>query len=362
MEPQQKIVFGIVGSGWRAECFLQVARLLPERFAVCGVVSRRETRKAELEAKWGVRVFPSAAALLEATRPRFVVTAVAREAGAKFIKDLTDQGVAVLAETPPADDLRELIELYGSLRPDAKVQVAEQYHLHPMHQARLALVESGRLGEIHYAHVSINHSFHGISLIRKALEIGFENAVINAFGFEHPAVEGPGRNGPPAQERIVMNDHALAIINFGAKAGLFDFEQNQHRSWARSQRILIRGVRGEINNDAVKYLRDYRTPFAFDLTREQTGAYENMEGFHLKGVRGEAEWWYTNPFAPARLADDEIALATCLVKMDRYVGDGTAFYSLAEAAQDQYLALMMEESRRENRPVETASQIWASVR
>jgi predicted dehydrogenase len=362
MMQRPKIVFGIAGSGWRAECFLQVAQLLPELFEVCGVVTRSQTRKAELETKWAAPVYPSVAALLAAAQPRFVVTAVAREVAARFILELTGQGVPVLAETPPAGDLRELTELYGALRPDAKVQVAEQYHLQPMHQARLTLAGSGRLGEIHYAHVSINHSYHGISLIRRALGIGFENAVINAFGFEHPAVEGPGRNGPPDRERIVRNDHLLAVIDFGAKSGLFDFEQNQHRSWARSERMLIRGVRGEIHNDSVKYLRDFRTPVTFELKRQSAGEYENVEGYYLKGILGGEAWLYTNPFLPGRLMDEEIALATCLMKMDQYVSDGTEFYSLAEASQDQYLALMMEESRQLRHPVETATQIWAPAR
>jgi hypothetical protein len=37
---QQAGRFGLVGSGWRSRFFLRLARQLPERFAVTGVVTR----------------------------------------------------------------------------------------------------------------------------------------------------------------------------------------------------------------------------------------------------------------------------------------------------------------------------------
>lgn len=47
------IRFGIVGSGWRAEFFARLARALPERLAVAGVVTRSAERAAQVEAEWG---------------------------------------------------------------------------------------------------------------------------------------------------------------------------------------------------------------------------------------------------------------------------------------------------------------------
>jgi hypothetical protein len=360
MNQEEKIVFGIVGSGWRAECYLQVAKLLPELFEICGVVTRSEIKKVELEKKWGIRVFSSADELLAQTIPDFILTAVSKDAGASVIRELTAKGVAVLAETPPANDLKGLIDLYRSVETKAKLQIAEQYHLQPMHLARRSILQSGRLGAINYANVSISQGYHGISLIRKALSIGFENAIINGFSFELPSIEGPSRNGLPAQEQINFNTNTLAVVNFGKKIGIFEFEKNQHRSWARSQRILLRGVKGEINNNSIKYLKDFRTPIEFDLKRLHAGENENLEGYYLKGIMGGEEWLYRNAFAPARLADEEIALATCLVNMKKYLNDGTEFYNLAEASQDQYLSLMIEESLNKNRALETTTQIWAT--
>ena len=56
---------------------------------------------------------------------------------------------------------------------------------------------------------------------------------------------------------------------------------------------------------------------------------------------------------PARLSDDEIAIATCLESMKRYLETGKSFYSLAEASQDHYLSLMIEEAARSGRTLES---------
>ena len=65
-----------------------------------------------------------------------------------------------------------------------------------------------------------------------------------------------------------------------------------------------------------------------------------------------------NPFSPAKLNDDEIAIATCLKKMDRYINIGEEFYSLAEASQDQYISLMIDKSIAYNEIVTTQNQPW----
>jgi hypothetical protein len=65
---------------------------------------------------------------------------------------------------------------------------------------------------------------------------------------------------------------------------------------------------------------------------------------------------------PARLSDDEIAIATCLESMKRYLETGKSFYSLAEASQDHYLSLMIEEAARSGRTLESTSQVWEQSR
>ncbi|WP_342438544.1 hypothetical protein NSS79_05190 [Paenibacillus sp. FSL L8-0436] len=74
---------------------------------------------------------------------------------------------------------------------------------------------------------------------------------------------------------------------------------------------------------------------------------------------GDGEWLYRNPFAPARLTDDEIAIAESLVRMQRHVQGGPSFYSLAEGCQDQYLALLLEQAAASGETVTSHSQPWS---
>ena len=48
---------------------------------------------------------------------------------------------------------------------------------------------------------------------------------------------------------------------------------------------------------------------------------------------------YENPFKDARLSDEEIAIATCLLNMKKYLETGIPFYSLQEAALDSKIFL-----------------------
>jgi hypothetical protein len=50
-----KPVFAIIGSGWRAEFYLRISKILPDRFEACGFVSRTKAKMDELIKKWNVK-------------------------------------------------------------------------------------------------------------------------------------------------------------------------------------------------------------------------------------------------------------------------------------------------------------------
>ncbi|HXC61718.1 MAG TPA: gfo/Idh/MocA family oxidoreductase, partial [Nitrospiria bacterium] len=199
---------------------------------------------------------------------------------------------------------------------------------------------------------------HGISLIRKFLNIGYENVVLRAFEFKSPLIAGPDRSGPPSEEKKIESLQTIAWLQFGQKLAVFDFTGDQYFSWIRSQRLLIRGERGEINNLEGCYLDDFRRPVRIRFERNDAGQTGNLEGYYHKGYGAGGEDWYQNPFAPGRLSDDEIAVATCLELMRRYLETGKSFYSLAEASQDHYLSLMIGEAARRARTLESSYQVW----
>ncbi|MNP79068.1 hypothetical protein D3C76_1768170 [compost metagenome] len=71
------------------------------------------------------------------------------------------------------------------------------------------------------------------------------------------------------------------------------------------------------------------------------------------------EFVYKNPYMNVRLNDDEIAVATCMDRMGEYLATGAEFYSLKEALQDTYIALMMDSAlKHPNLEVRTSTRVW----
>jgi len=353
------ITFGIVGVGWRTEFFLRIARACPDKFAVSGVVGRTPEKVAAVAKRFGVRSFASIDELARTTKPEFVVSSVPWEANPGIIRQLTELGLPVLSETPPATSVEEMDELFRLVSEGARIQVAEQYFLQPHHAARLAFIQSGRLGKATQAQVSVAHGYHGISLVRRLLGIRFENVRITAMAFKSPILRGPDRNSPPLREEIVESEQELAWLDFGEVLGVFDFTGHQYRVSTRAPRLLVRGERGEIINDTAVYMKDHVTPIAVGFRRHVAGERGNLEGQFLKGIQVGDDWVYENPWAPARLFDDEIAIASVLRRMADYVAGGPEVYSLAEACQDRYLDILLHESIERREAVTSTTQSWA---
>lgn len=344
MEP---IPFALIGGGWRAAFFERVAAALPEQFRVTGRYSRRTAGgSASLDDLLG-------------TQPAFVVLAVSRGATPGLLHELAGRGAAVLVETPPAVDLDGLRSLSPLARVGPRIQVAEQYRFQPLHAARLGIVASGRLGAISEVQVSVAHGYHGIDLIRRFLGVGAEPLTITARRFRAPVVAGPDRAGPPAEERRIQDPQVIATFDYGDRLGVLDFADEQYFSWIRGLRLLVRGERGEIDGNDVRWLTDHRTPAHVRLERHDTGHDGNLEGLYLDGITAGAEWLYRNPFGTARLTDDELAVATCLAGMPAAIDGGPDVCSLADAVHDRCLDLLVEQAIESGGPIRARGHLWA---
>jgi predicted dehydrogenase len=350
--------FGIIGSGWRAEFFLRIARDLPEKFPLAGVVARNPDKRAELGRHWAAPAFSTLDELLAARRPDFMVTSVSANANLEWMELLSQRGMPVLSETPIGRDLKELHRVVDLERTGARIQVAEQYIFQPLHAARLALIESGRLGTIHEADVSIAHGYHGVSLLRHFLQTGLRLPKITARRFTSRIVAGPHRNRLPTERKIVESVRTIAQLDYGDRMGIFDFTGDQYHSWIRSSRLMVRGEEGEINQTTVRLLKRFDAPFQFDLVRRDTGHAGNLEGYSHRSISGGGEVLYENPYPAMRWNDDEIAVATALSRMATYLTTGEPAYSVAEACHDCYLDQLIAESATSGREVVGEQQPW----
>jgi hypothetical protein len=353
----QVIELSIIGGGWRSEFFLRVAQALPQQFAVTGMAVRNAQRREQLSAAYGVRCFDTVDELLNQAPGRFTVVCVPRTATPDIMVQAANADVPVLCETPPADGLEALRDVWQRLG-DKRVQVAEQYPFQPHHAARLALIEQGYIGEPQYTQVSVAHGYHAMLLARRALNVGLSLPTVTGIKLPHNIVKGPNRQGPPASEILAQTIQDMVLYDFAGKQALYDFCGDQYMSYIWKRRWIIRGTRGEIDTDRMVYLKDYATPITTHLARDHAGCDGDLQGSHLNGITVGEQWVYRNPLQSARLSDDEIAVGTCLLRMNDYVQSGTTFYGLAEACHDAYLELLAAEAIKAGQAVTAVHQPW----
>jgi predicted dehydrogenase len=369
------VKFGIVGGGRRACNYVRLAKVLPERFELSSMLIRNPAKMDAAAQKFDVPVCGDLDGLLS-SRPKFVVVSVPRSTAPELIKELRRRDMPVLSETPPALDLEGLVALYRETDSGRMVQVSEQFHLMPIHNARIAVVRSGMLGTPTEAQVSCAHAYHGISLLRKLLDVSFERVTITAHRFSAPIVD-------PQEECVFKEEQenqTLAWLDYGSKLGVYDFTRSQYFTRLRSARILVRGNLGEISGTTIRYLNNELKPEIAELIRHDSGddprltdswgnrvtsettqfAWGWMEQQSHKGIMLGKEWIYANPFFPVHMSDDEVGIAHCLQRMVEYVEGGPSFYSLAEAAQDHYLGMMIDKAVETGKPVVAEPQVWSS--
>jgi len=359
MDPYRFAIVG--GAGWRAEFFYRIAAALPERFRIEGLVVRDAEKGRRVEEQWGYPTYRALPELLDAAPPEFLVGSVSYAANYEVNRELIETGLPVLSETPPAatrEQMRELWE-FAAAR-SARVQVAEQFHRQPHHAARIAAIRAGRIGRAHTASVSVCHGYHGTSLIRRFLGLGFEEARIVGMAWGDRVLDPGNRDGPPAEPQVKEVPQQIALLDFGGgRHALFDFVGAQYFSPLRTQRVCVRGERGEIVDHTLHSHPEGGEPLVLPFAHRMAGTNGNLEGFHLKGIQLGEQWIYRNPTAPARLSDEEIAMADMLQGMGEYARGGPEVYPLAEAMQDHYLGLCIREACETGQPVTAARQVWA---
>lgn len=349
--------FAVIGTGWRAEFFLRIAQARPDLFRVTHVLSRTPERAERLSNPVGAKPATTLDEL-ESDRPRFVVVSVQWDASPGWIRTLADRGYGVLAETPPAPDLDALKALSDLVKSGAKIEIAEQVHLRPLHAARIAVAHSGILGTPHSASVCVSHGYHGISVMRRALGVTFEPVTVRAIGQKAKALASGGRDRH-SDGSVQTYDRTLGWFQFeDGRLGEFDFPGEFYFSNIRGSRVLIRGELGELDDVNVRTQADATTPVARSLRREGGGTGQSFDPAGLRAILLGDQVVYRNPLYPAPLNDDEIAIGTMMLKMGEYVDGGPSFYSLAEGMQDRYLDILLERAKVTGDAVRSEPMPW----
>ena len=345
--------FALIGGGWRAQMFLKVARELGT--VRCAGVVVRSPRRLDVPS------FTSLDACLRELSLDFVLTATPRQVTPHVIVDAVERGLPVVAETPPAADLDGLRALWSEAGDSRLVQVAEQYPMMPSHAARAALVASGAIGTPTQVQVSSTQQYHAVALIRGLLAAGRGPVSVRATRFTAPLINPLSRTGWTDDEMARPTTTTIATLDFeDGRSGLYDFTEQQTRNQLRFRRLTVRGSAGELHNDEVVRMTGPRTLVHTPLVRRQTGYDLDLAGYDTEHISFGSEVLYRNPYPGRRWMDDEIAMATLLERTADWVrGEGPEPYPLAEGAQDQQIALAIEEAADSDTTVTTSREAWS---
>ena len=354
------VPFAVVGHGWRADFYLRLARLLPERFTCTGVLTRRAEVGARLEREWGVRTTRDLDELL-AAGPRVVVTSVPVAANPDVVRALVQRGATVLSETPPAPDVDGLRALWHDVGDRDLVQVAEQHPSLPVVTAVRALLDRGLLGRVTSASVSWTHDYHAMALLRVVLGLGAAPVEVRAVHVDGPLLEPPGGDGRPAEPGVLSARHTTAVLTGGGRTGVYDFTDGQWFSPLRRRQLAVRGSHGEVVGTDVRWAQDDGTVLAAPLVRRQTGLDGDLEGADLDAVVWAGEVLVTNPYRGARLSDEELAIGLCLEATARWrEGAGPPPYPLADACQDALLGSLVHRAAERGTVERSGQEPWAT--
>lgn len=354
------MVFSIVGGGRRAEFLLRLAEVAPDLLRVAGVVTRNAGAAERVAKRWSVPTYRSIDDLRRAGSGDFVAVAVPWLAMPGVIRELAEAHMHVLSETPPAPDLDGLRSLWSDVGRSGLVQVSEQYLLMPGHAARLAVVREGVIGKATSVEISSTHLYHAVSLIRGLLGVGFDDVEVSARNFRAPLVDPLGFDGWDPNARPEPRTTTIATLDFGETSGLYNFVENQWWNPLRARRIVVRGSLGEVVDDAVVRLVDPTSPVESPLVYRRTGIDLNLEGNELVHVSFDGQVIYRNEWLGTRLSEDDIAVASILQAEGAYARDeGPAPYPLAQACQDNAIAVAIGRSAGERAEVRVRREVWA---
>lgn len=326
--------FAVVGAGWRAAAYWQLAARLDDVSCVGAVV--RSARRLPVPA------YRSVGECLARARPDFLVTALPAAVNPGVLIEAVRRGVPVLSETPPAPDVALSRALWAEVGASGLVQVAEQYLLMPTHAARLAAVRSGLIGRPSQVQVSSTQLHHAVSLMRGLLlGVGRGPVTVRASSVVAPLADPLTRGGWTGDDAPKPATTTIATLDFGGgRSGVYDFTTNQTRNQLRFRRLVVRGSHGELRDDEIVRLAGPRTVVRSRLVRQPTG-----------DVTLGDEVLFRHPYGEKRLNDDETATATMLTAMAAWVrGEGPAPYPLAEGIQDHLVACAIGEAARTDRP------------
>lgn len=317
------INFIIIGGGWRAEFYLRIAQALPEIFSISAICIRNPERANYIREHFNVRVVSTIDDALK-TPFDFIVNCINKEDISALSIEIADKGYYVLSETPI---MKEPSETHNYDR----IQVAEQFHLKGTYQTIKKIINSGIIGKVNSINLSVCHNYHAMSLMRFLLDDYDEPNLLGSFSFKDTMLETNGRIGEFDDKKIKDKTQCMRLYKFKNATAIYDYNIEQYFSPIRKDHLLIRGTRGEIENNQVRYFNKNDEFVCSEIKFVTSGL---LDGFYNDKIIFEDENLFKFPFGKARLTEEETAIAECLIRMREYIENKKELYSYKKAYED----------------------------
>lgn len=339
----------VFGSGWRVEGYLRIMKTLSQTYEVTAVITTNKSKKL-LYTEQGFTCVATLEEALAIEKPDFILLCINMKFQAAKVLELLDVGIPILVETPLGTSWQELQAIQNHPQSHSYLQVAEQYRYRPLSQAQLTIANQGVIGQPHTAQISVTNNYHAFSLMKSYLGTPGRLRSVSAKSFVSPTRSGFSREKDTMGTEKQSEQRILALAEFENGYGIYDFESNQHRSYTRFSSLAMRGEKGEIRDEFVRYIAD-GGPAEGKLIRIERGINENMEGFGLKEIQFNGQWVYQNPWPNVGFSDDDLATATVLEKMCEFYQEGYSFYGVDDAIEDMEFTLLLEQALKNEEKV-----------
>lgn len=339
----QPLSFIIIGSGWRSLFFARIAKRYPEQFTLKYMLCRTTEKANKMAAEYDIPTTTSMEEC-EASNPDFVIIAVSKPDIFAETKKWTEKGYPVFCETPAANTVEDLKALWELIQNGAKVQVAEQYHRYPIMAAGLKAIRDGLLHDPYAVTLSMAHDYHGISLIRRMLQpdapMSLRLEYMQGQQYSFPVTDTDSRYGAITDGSTRQQDRRIITLQFtNGKVAFYDFSGVQYHSYIRTRHVNVQGRDGEWNDAFLRYVDDAHMPHEEQLKSWLNPAYQCL---HTPELEELSKLW--QPVVSMENAQDEYAIATMLYDMRTFIETGKEVYPMAEALEDAYLYLLMNEA------------------
>ncbi len=333
----------LIGFGYRANYFYRITKYI-EEFEIVAIVVRNEDKAKIINADTNIYTTTNLDEAL-AIEHDYSILAVTKENAKSMLEVLMSKNEKVLCETPPANSITELEELYDLYKKyNGKIQVSEQYPFWSIYTSYFEIIEQRIIGDPTFLRLSKVHGYHGACILRRLLNIKYNDFTITGKAFDLEVTRTSERSGLYYDGKTKNIKREVLNIEFdNGKVCLWDFTSELYFSHFLSQNVEITGNRGQILNETVKYLNKDNVPVTSALNRFDRGVYQNREWSH-EAITFENKVLFRTPFDSARLNDDELAIATCMRKMKEFCDTGSQFYKFEDALHDTYMSLLMDEA------------------